>query len=274
MIELTPRSLEELSDVRVAFFQGTAGASGRSVLVIRFSGTYRVGCQGNPDAAFMTAMGKAGLEAFDATGLLLDLSELDYRWGDMLDLVLALGDDPPGPLARLFGERPRPRAVLVGPRCRVAIGTLLFGLADPRDPTEREGYFDRLEDAWAWLGAKHDEPPETPLHRAVRADDLAAVDDLLASGAPVDARSTALETPLHLARSAPVAARLLASGAAVDARTCFDQTPLHQTADVAIARVLLAAGADPDARDLVGETPRTRPRSVEVERLLATARRR
>lgn len=185
--------------------------------------------------------------------------------------VLTLGNEETSPIARIFGERPPPRAVLEGPGCRAAIGTLLFGEDDPCDPTVREGYFDRLEDAWAWLGTKLDEPRDTPLHCAVRADDLAAVEDLLASGAAPDARNDMLEAPLHLARSAAVAKRLLERGADVEVRSCFVQTPLHVAQNAAIARLLLDAGADPDARDLAGDTPWSRAQEPELQRLLAAA---
>jgi hypothetical protein len=135
------RRLTELSSIETRFAITTVAE--HRVLVVRYSGVYRMGCNGNPDAALMRAMGLAGVEAFSPVAVLLDLRELEYVWGDMLDQVFTLG-----------GELPS--AVLVGARCREAIGTLIFGEGDPRDPTEDEAFFDELQPALDFLCSRLD----------------------------------------------------------------------------------------------------------------------
>src|SRR5262245_30279629 len=120
--------LFDRSSVKVRFFE--TRREDRRVLRLRYEGTYGFGSGGNSDARFMRAMGVAALEMYEPSAVIVDLSDVAYEWGDMLDSVFDLGRDE------------LPRAVLVGPDCRHAIGTLLFGVDDPRDPVEREGFFD------------------------------------------------------------------------------------------------------------------------------------
>lgn len=64
-----------------------------SILEVRFSGVYRPGSAGTPDARFMTSILGAALAVHDVTNtVLLDLSQLDYRWGDGLLAPLTVVD--------------------------------------------------------------------------------------------------------------------------------------------------------------------------------------
>lgn len=54
------------------------------VLVVRFAGTSGFGCANNSDAIYMDAMIRAGIAAFDSVGVILDLREMVYEWGDMM----------------------------------------------------------------------------------------------------------------------------------------------------------------------------------------------
>ena len=102
------------------------------------------------------------------------------------------------------------------------------------------------------------------------------------TGSAIGAALRASPTPLHAAASADdVAAieRLLADPATrVDATDADGRTPLYDAvmaANVRAVRMLLAAGADPDHADVAGATPRSVARtgpSAEIAALLAGRR--
>jgi ankyrin repeat protein len=95
----------------------------------------------------------------------------------------------------------------------------------------------------------------TPLHLAVRADDLAKVNKLLAAGADAKAANRYGVTPLYLAcqnASAAIIERLLKAGADANAVSTEGETALMtvaRTGVVEAARVLLDHGAKVDARE-------------------------
>lgn len=60
-------------------------------LVVSFAGRYGYGGKGNPDASAMCAMVHAGIEAFGPAGVVLDLRELVYEWGDQMSEVIVAG---------------------------------------------------------------------------------------------------------------------------------------------------------------------------------------
>lgn len=103
------------------------------LLVASFSGVYRIGAQGNPDAELMCGVVHLGRQVFHPRGIVLDLRLLDYQWGDMIDAVLSkaiVGDvEPP---------------VVVSDRCRPALTSLL--LLDGADEPEK-WLFDDLDEA-------------------------------------------------------------------------------------------------------------------------------
>src|SRR5690348_2174424 len=79
------------------------------------------------------------------------------------------------------------------------------------------------------LLAAAEKTPGDRFYEAIRANDLAAVRQLLKSGAAVDTRDSRGGTPLHYAAATgtlEMMRELIAAGAAVDARTSFDATPL------------------------------------------------
>jgi ankyrin repeat protein len=97
----------------------------------------------------------------------------------------------------------------------------------------------------------------TPLHQAVRARNLAAVELLLARGADPNARDGRESTPLRRAVSG--------TGASSTAGTAFLMVPLTQ--------LLLAHGADPDAVDKRGVPVHASARDPDVRALLEAHRR-
>ncbi len=95
----------------------------------------------------------------------------------------------------------------------------------------------------------------TPLHRAVVANDVSAVQRLLRSGVSPELRTRYGVTPLSLAASygyAPIVTALLAAGAGANG-TSKEGEPVLMTAarsgNVDIVKTLLAHGADVDARE-------------------------
>lgn len=104
------------------------------ILVISFHGTYRNGSAGSPDAGLIKGIITTGLSVFDPFSLLIDLSDLEYNWGDNLDLS--------------FEEtEPTTTVVLVGEKCRRAMSTLSFGIDTDKDIVDNEFFFDGYEKA-------------------------------------------------------------------------------------------------------------------------------
>ena len=129
-----------------------------------------------------------------------------------------------------------------------------------------------LEDVTACLDAGADvnaqaSVSDTPLHHAVRKNDLSIIEVLLNAGANVDAEGSDGSTPLHVAakfnidlgnQSVVLARILIDAGANVEAQDDEGNTPLHLAADrmkLPTIEALLKAGADVDARDDEGKTP-------------------
>jgi uncharacterized protein len=118
---------------------------------------------------------------------------------------------------------------------------------------------------------------DSPVTRAVKAEDLQAVHALIKSGADVNAKSGDGSTPLLWAaeRSAHEIARaLIAAKAAVDARNDYGVTPLlhaSRIGDATMVDILLRGGANPSLAHPEGETPllaASRAGSVQAVRLL------
>ncbi len=147
-IQLQEARLEDLSSIACRFHIGKHPQESypKDILVISYEGKYRDGSCGNPDATFMFVMGNAGVQAYNPDAIILDMSDLHYEWGDMLDCVFDVGD-----------EKPCPSAIVVGDGCREAIGTLCFGINSKEDACQHEEIFDTLEDAWTYVTDKLDE---------------------------------------------------------------------------------------------------------------------
>jgi ankyrin repeat protein len=102
----------------------------------------------------------------------------------------------------------------------------------------------------------------TPLHWAVRNDDVALVDRLIKAGANVKAANRYGVTPLALAcenGSAPVVERLIEAGVSANSTQPMGETALHtcaRTGRPEAAKVLIANGASIDAPESWrGQTP-------------------
>jgi hypothetical protein len=136
-MNLRPVRIEEETRLRCEFQLETTGRNSfQYTLIARFSGDYRDGSAGKPDARFIAGMTRMGVAIWHPAALILDLSELRYEWGDDLGEIL-----PPG------GKHLR-SAVVIGPGCARAIATLLWGVNTQKAATEAEFIFDNLEAAW------------------------------------------------------------------------------------------------------------------------------
>lgn len=121
-------------------FHLTEGEPYRSsrALVVSFTGQYRAGSMGNPDAAYMKAMVGLACDLWWHKGLVIDLSALAYDWGDMIETAF---DHPSG----------LPVAIVVGPRSAHGLATLWYGEDTDRLATEQDGVFDTLQGAIAFV---------------------------------------------------------------------------------------------------------------------------
>ena len=120
---------------------------------------------------------------------------------------------------------------------------------------------------------------DSPLTKAVKANDVQAVRVLMKSGTDVNVRSGDGSTPLLWAAnngSVEIARLLIANKAAVDVANDFGITPLLQASrvgDSAMVDLLLRSGANPNKAHPEGETPllaASRSGSVPTVRLLLT----
>ena len=144
MAKVTPVSLNDPQNpIRCEFSLIDPETPGKwHILVARFVGTYRIGCKGNPDAMFIASMARAAVFNWGPSGVILDLSQLDYKWGDNMEEVLNVPQ---------WAGFDIPFAVLVGAESREAIASLKFGVETKKQATEVEGYFDTLAAAIEYL---------------------------------------------------------------------------------------------------------------------------
>lgn len=111
-MHITEISLDQLSKLHYKFFTcPLENAPYRKALIVAFDGEYGYGSKGNSDAAFMSSMIKAGLEAWGPAALIIDLRAMSYEWGDMIGSAIAAGADrnidSPFPTAIVVSDRNR-----------------------------------------------------------------------------------------------------------------------------------------------------------------------
>jgi hypothetical protein len=144
-IKLEKQNIKDWSDIQVTFHTGDSTITKyRQILVISYAGEYGVGCEGNGDAQYMYAMGKFGIELYEPAGIIIDFRELEYVWGDMLEMVFGLG-------CLNYHPHNVPNAMIVGDKCQEAIGTLIHGLDSKEPPTTEDWIFGSLEEAWKFV---------------------------------------------------------------------------------------------------------------------------
>jgi hypothetical protein len=117
-MELKRVSLEELSRIEYSLYTGVRANTHQEILLARFTGVCGIGSSGSDDAIFMRAIVVAALDAWSPFGLILDLRQLDYQWGDEMTSVLCGGD-------RYLGVPRLPTTVIVSNQCRTGLTSLV-----------------------------------------------------------------------------------------------------------------------------------------------------
>lgn len=87
------------------------------------------------------------VEAWEPSGLILDLSELAYEWGDRMENVFDIGHAK-------YGDIPFPAALIVGERSEEAIRTLILGVYSDQTIDDIDWVHRDLSSAWAYIEQK------------------------------------------------------------------------------------------------------------------------
>lgn len=126
VMELSTVSLEGLSDITHSIgLPPHALYEGPEFVVVSFSGRYRDGSLGAPDAKYIQAVLAAVDEAWFCEAVIVDFSQLKYECGDEMSWVFGAGR-----LRR--SQCRRPLALIVGDGCRAGLLSL--------EPEEYEEY--------------------------------------------------------------------------------------------------------------------------------------
>ena len=143
-MQLQTVSFNKETDIRYEFqLETTCKNRFWYTLIAKFSGTYRPGSTGAPDAYFICGIAQTALAMWHPAALILDLRELSYTWGNDMDLVLDAGSGPNVPTAIVGSDA-----------CLPAIGTLIHGINSAQLPTDAENIFDSIEEAWEYVRMK------------------------------------------------------------------------------------------------------------------------
>jgi hypothetical protein len=102
-----------------------------SIIQLAFSGDYRSGSSGAPDAHYIEGMVRTVVAVWNPSAMVLDLRNLRYDWGDEMDLVL----QPPKEIS----------AIVVSLKCEPAISTLFYGIDTKKSVLNEPHFFDSLD---------------------------------------------------------------------------------------------------------------------------------
>lgn len=121
-----PVDFFRLSDVRFSTTAMFEEDRSFDAIAIHFHGAYGQGSQGNGDGRFMAAMTHAVLQAWRPAGIILDLRELEYQFGNtLLDAITA---------GREEDKWITPTRLVVSGKCDNGITTLMaWNRLDPAD---------------------------------------------------------------------------------------------------------------------------------------------
>ena len=127
----TPLSVQDLSEVRWTYTLLGAAPRGQrafEVLEVHLAGPYGVGSDGRKDAHVLRAAVMFGWALWPCDVLLLNLTKLEYVWGDDLYAVIEIGSD------RRFSPTPVPTALLSAEWNLGAYSGLVEGIGSPHRP--------------------------------------------------------------------------------------------------------------------------------------------
>lgn len=111
-----------------------------SIVHLAFTGTYRDGSSGAPDAHYIRGIITIVDGAWRPSATIIDFSALTYKWGDEMRKLLPPADHE--------------NAVVVGDGCRRAISTIRWGMNTKRDITEISNFFDNFHDACRYVAER------------------------------------------------------------------------------------------------------------------------
>jgi hypothetical protein len=136
------KQFSELSQIEYKIFiTQSRQVTYADIMVVKFIGKYGVGSAGNSDAQFMVAMLKAAVWAWEPEACIIDLSELHYEWGDMMDAVLGFSDD-------VLQVQP---VSVAGPLCSKAVSTLIQGLDGKAEFTAEDFVYKSMDEAFVQI---------------------------------------------------------------------------------------------------------------------------
>lgn len=121
----TRLSIDDLTEVSWSYAHLDVEPRGRRAmrfLEVHLAGPYGVGSSGRNDALALRASILFGWQLWACDGLLLNLTKLDYVWGDDLFCVLEIGND------RNLSPLPVPTALLCAEWNRTAYAGLVDGI--------------------------------------------------------------------------------------------------------------------------------------------------
>lgn len=117
-MQLVPVSFEKLSNIKYSIALAPhERCSTPEFVVVKFTGVYRYGSAGRPDALFLVSMLAAVQKAWFTTSLIIDFTDFSYEWGDEMNWIHDVGRFLPSPCDK-------PLAIVVGDQCRAALQTL------------------------------------------------------------------------------------------------------------------------------------------------------
>lgn len=91
-MQLIEHRFEELSHLQYRVFTCQVGGKhDPTILVLKFSGAYGIGSEGNCDATLMQAITNAALSTWYSHAIVFDLREMRYEWGDAIWRVFGRG---------------------------------------------------------------------------------------------------------------------------------------------------------------------------------------
>jgi hypothetical protein len=136
-----PTSFDQVTSIQYQFFlEPRKPGQYYRILIAKFSGEYKLGSRGAADARFICGITKTAFNIWYPDGLILDLRELSYGWGDDMDLVLDIG-----------AKTGKPCAIVGSHRCLPAIATLINGVDTDKLATDTEFIFDSMDAALKFI---------------------------------------------------------------------------------------------------------------------------